>query len=234
MKVWTIAVAAIALAACSQPTATTKAATEPAHQEQVASLPAECPNTPPAGGFVALDCRVAHGADNYMVHYAAEPADAKTGEVTVEAGSQQVKESVSDYYAPDIKDVDGDGADDILFTTEGGAANATWAFWRNVNGQYVRIGELNGTNITHTADGLLAVPAHSSAAETDISLYLVGAAALTPVLTLEVVAGADDQGRVTHVTCTVSDAPGLASLHLSRAQAQAKYCADPVATGLFE
>jgi hypothetical protein len=116
--------------------------------------------------------------------------------------------------------------------TDGGAANATWAFWRNVHGRFVRLGELNGTNIARTADGLLATPQHDSAAEMDVSLYQVSDTALTPVLTLDVAAVANDQGQLDHVTCTLTgDAPGLASLHLSRAQAQAKYCADPVAKG---
>ena len=222
MRVSVLAAAALALAACSP--------APPAHQEQTASLAAECPDAPPEGGFVALDCRVAHGADNYMVHFAAEPADADTGEITVEAGSQQLKETgVSAYYPVRIEDVDGDGADDVLFTREGGASNATFAFWRNVGGNYVRLGELNGTNIAHTADGYLAVPAHSSAAETDIAFYRMDAAALTPLLTLSVQAEGDDQGRVTHTTCTVTEAPGLAALHMTQAAARAKFCADPAA-----
>ncbi|MES1200498.1 MAG: hypothetical protein ABUS57_03505, partial [Pseudomonadota bacterium] len=108
-------------------------------------------------------------------------------------------------------------------------ANANYAFWRNVNGNYVRLGELDGVQFAHTADGYIAAPARSSAAEWEVPFYRVDPTALTPLLTLDVTADADDQGHVTGFACEIESAPGLASLHMTRAAAQAKFCAEPAA-----
>jgi len=209
---------ALALVACT-----------PAHQERIATLAAECPATAQEG-FGALDCRVAHGADNYMVHFAGEPAGATGGEVTVEAGDQRLTEgNVSAYLAPNIEDVDGDGADDVMIARDSGMVNVNYAFWRNVRGHYVRLGEVSGVEFKRTADGLLAVPARGGAADWSVYFYSISDTAMTPVATVDVHAEGDDQGHVTSSTCTLNEAPGIAALHLTQAQAQTKFCAEPAA-----
>jgi hypothetical protein len=214
-----LAIAALTLAACAPP----------AHQQREALLAPECPPTPQEG-FAALDCRVAHGADNYMVRFAAEPAAATGGEVTVEAGGQRLTETnVSVYLAPAIEDVDGDGAVDVLIARDSGNVNVDYAFWRNVHGRYVRMGELNGVEFKRTPEGFLAAPARAGAADWSVGFYSVSDAAIAPLASVDVHAEGDADGHVTKVACTLANAPGIAALHLTRAQAQAKFCAEPAA-----
>jgi hypothetical protein len=75
----------------------------------------------------------------------------------------------------------------------------------------------------------MAISARSSAAEWDVEFYRVDATALTPLVTLDVTAEGDANGHVTRTTCALGEAPGLASLHLTRAAARVKFCAEPAA-----
>jgi hypothetical protein len=214
-----VASCVVTLAACAPP----------AHQPHAAVLARECPPTPQTG-FAGLDCRVAHGGDNYLVHFAAEPAGASGGEVTIAAGAQRLTETgVSVYLAPSIEDVDGDGADDVLIARDSGNVNVDYAFWRNVHGRYVRMGELNGVEFKRTPEGLLAAPARDGAADWSVDFYSVSDAGMAAVASVDVHAEADDHGQVTKVACALGDAPGIGALQLTRAQAQAKFCAEPAA-----
>jgi hypothetical protein len=212
MRVLLASAVAVLLTACSQP----------AHQDHVAALPPECgadagATAPPP------DCRVAYHGDNYAVHYG-------EGSVTVDAGDQHLTETnISEYLPPSIEDIDGDGAPDILIGRESGNANVDYAVWRNVHGHYVRMGEASGVQFQRTADGLIAAPARSGAADWSVYFYSISDTAMTRVATVDVHAEADDQGNVTSTTCLLNDAPGIAALHLSRAQAQTKFCAEPAA-----
>lgn len=243
MKLWICAASALALASCSPAstnTATPFSSAVDTSEEATAVSVHACPDTP-AEGFHARECTIQGNGTVFEVKYADEPADARGGQVTVEVRGRNgataqtlIETNVSGYFTPTVTDVDGDGAEDVLIVRDGGMANENQAFWRNVNGHYVRLGEISGTEFKHTADGYLAVPANDGAATVDVAFYRVGNAALTPLATVEVHAEGDAQGHVTHTTCTLSRAQGLASLHLTRDAARAKFCADPVAAGAFQ
>ncbi len=93
----------------------------------------------------------------------------------------------------------------------------------------MRLGDVSGI-IHHTRDGYLAVAGKSSAAEWDVSFYRIAPNALEEIATLNVAAEGDDQGNVTHTSCTLSrQGPAFGDLHMGADAARAKFCAEPAA-----
>lgn len=144
---------------------------------------------------------------------------------------QSFRESgVSGYWPPEVTDVDGDGRADLLLTRAGGTANAAQAVWVFGGAGYRRVGEVNGVSVERTDEGYIAVPARSSASAWDVTFYELDEEALRLLLAVAVEAqGADAAGQATGIACRISDAPGLARLELTLAEAQEKFCAEPAA-----
>ncbi len=151
-------------------------------------------------------------------------ADGAVTQTLAESGAAQP-------IAPWIEDVDGDGHADVVMPLIAGNANIEAALWRfdPATNAFVRLGEVSGVARVLTADRYLAVPSRGGAASWEVSFYRFDPAALTPLATVEVTADGDDQGRATNVQCRLGEAPGIASLNLTPAAAQTKFCAEPAA-----
>jgi hypothetical protein len=142
-----------------------------------------------------------------------------------------VEENVSQYLAPTVQDVDGDGRADILVARETGNVNTVFGVWifggdRNV---YRRVGEVSGYDIARTQEGLLAVQARSGAALRTVAFYQLNPDGLAHIATVEL--EAREGGETVHWNCRLSDAPGVAELGLAADAAEQRFCADPVVSG---
>ena len=223
---------ALALCACAPPPPPAQTASAQWPPCSAAQDSAD-PTTP----FAAHECKLEAAGQIFHVAFAAVPAGGTGGEVTVESisstgsVSQRLTENnVSEYLNPTIEDVDGDGRVDVLIARDTGNVNTNYAVWRNVDGRFARLGEVSGVEFKRTADGLLAVPARSSAASWVVAFYRIDPDTLVPLVTIDVTADqTDDQGHIVHSTCTVEEAPGLPTLRLTEAAAEAKFCAEPAA-----
>lgn len=225
---------ALALAACTP---------SPTHTA-VAALPACGEGEQGAdAGYHAHACKVEANGQTFNVRYAEMPAGATGGTVSVDVlaadGSvtQTLEETnVSEYLSPDVQDLDADGHPDVLIARESGNVNTNFGVWRfdPQSQHFVRLGELSGAAFTRTTDGYLASSARSSAAAWVVSFYRFDPAAITPLVSVNVEAqGVNEHHEVTGVTCTIEEAPGLASLHMSEQTARTKFCAEPAAAHVF-
>lgn len=216
-------IAFAALAACSP------------KQETAEATVAACGGD--AAPAAAQTCDIRTDATTYRVKFGPAPkAGAGTVAVDVLVGHDAVGQTlnetgVSAYSYPKLEDVDGDGKADILIARDGGAANQTIAFWRQKeDGGFARVGEVNGVTLTKTADGFLAVPARSSAAEWLITFYRVDEAALAKLGALTVKAEKTDaEGKVLDSSCTLTDDSGIGALDMTDKAAEQKFCAEPAA-----
>jgi len=227
---------ALALAACTpSPTRTA-----------VAALPAcgEGAGEQAAGeGYHARACKIDGNGQTFNVRFAEMPAGATGGTVSVDvlaadrSVTQTLEETnVSEYLSPDVQDLDADGHADVLIARESGNVNTNFGVWRfdPQSQHFVRLGELSGAAFTRTTDGYLASSARSSAAAWVVSFYRFDPTAITPLVSVNVEAqGVNERNEVTGVTCTIEDAPGLASLHMSEQAARTKFCAEPAAAQVF-
>jgi hypothetical protein len=222
----------LALGACSQEAA----------RVDVAALQA-CSVIARTGELTPAECRLAVGDDVARVTYEAVAEGAAGGSVRVDvlndagAVAQTFTESnVSEYLAPNVEDVDGDGRADILAPLSSGNVNTAYAVWlyNGDAGAYRRAGELSGVEFARTSEGYIAVSARSSAASWNVAFYRLGEQTFEPLVTVNVTANdVIDDGRVLRSTCIIEAAPGLASLNLTEDAARAKFCAEPAA-GVFE
>lgn len=134
-------------------------------------------------------------------------------------------------FAPEVDDLNGDGAADLLIQTDLGNANwvRTLLLFDPGAGAFVTAGVISGLSHARTADGLLAVPSRSSASEYVVSFYRFEALRLAPVATATVALSPDGAGRA----CTAAppaETPGsFGGLNLDARAAQAKFCDDPAA-----
>jgi hypothetical protein len=142
-----------------------------------------------------------------------------------------VEEGVSEYLAPTVQDVDGDGRADILVARETGNVNTAYGIWvfsgdRNV---FRRVGEVSGYDIARTPEGLIAVQARSGAALRNVAFYQLSADGLIHIATVEL--EAREGGEIVQWRCRLSDAPGASALGLSAEAAEARFCSDPLVVG---
>ena len=161
--------------------------------------------------------------------------DKGTISIDVLSGSNAVTQTLSetgtgDYFYPSVDDFDQDGRHDVLIVRNGGAVNFEQALWRqDANGKFVRLGAINGVNVSKTADGYLAVPARGSAAEWSVDFYQIADAPLTPLATIAVAADKTEGDKVVHSSCTLTVSPGIKALNLTAKAAEKKFCAEPAA-----
>lgn len=168
------------------------------------------------------------------------PPGAGTGRIEIDVLADDgtmlqtlTEDDLGEYDYPAARDFDGDGRTDVLITRQAGNANLDQGVWRqSVDGTFVRVGEIDGVGTSKTADGLVAAPARSSAAEWSVAFYHVDETGMLPIATIAVAAQGDGAGKAKSISCTLTDAPGIASLNLTRAEAEKKFCAEPAA-GMF-
>lgn len=201
-------------------------------------LPA-CADLVLTGELSPNECRLESTGSSLHVKFAATPEGASGGTVSIDvlgsdfAIAQTVTETdVSEYRAPSVQDVDGDGRGDILIPRETGnvnVANAIWLF-SGESGAYRRVGEVSGVSIERTEEGYVAVPARGGAALWNVAFYRLDGEGLHMIASVNV-EGEEVNGAV-RSTCTLADAPGIGAINLDATQAEAKFCAEPAA-GVF-
>lgn len=245
---------AVLLAACGPQTGTASDANAPAEPGAEAAqkrlpLP-DCAEVEPAdsgnAGWKMVDCRV-QSSDGVGLAFEAryeQPAGGGEGKVRVQvvaagdATLQTIEEDIlNTFNHPFLQDIDGDGRDELLIPLVTGNVNTSWAIWRakGAETQFVRLEELSGIDIDRTEDGFITTSARSSASSWEIGYWRMDGDDLEPVVTVSVSAeGVDADGNVLNETCTVTDAGGLAETGLTQEQAQAKFCAEEPADGVFQ
>jgi hypothetical protein len=184
------------------------------------------------------ECQLAAGGQILRVRYS-DPQGAAGGNVSVDVLNERnaivqtlLEENVSEYLAPSVQDIDGDGRADILIGRESGNVNTTFGVWiySGERNGFQRVGEVSGYDLARTADGLIAVPARSGAALRNVAFYRLDETGLTPVATVQLSARELPSGDVSW-TCDLSDAPGIELIGLGSEAAEARFCAEPVVTG---
>lgn len=147
---------------------------------------------------------------------------------------QLIEETVAEGQAPPwLEDVNGDGRSDLFISRETGNVNTATAIWLAGEGgrAYARLGEIAGFGHRLTAQGLLAVPARSSAAAVEVAFYRIEPSALTEVAVVTVTGEPGPTGTLVQ-TCTLTRrSEGEAQ---TDRQMQDTLCAEPEAMGAFE
>lgn len=193
------------------------------------------------GVFGANECRLEANGENVHVTYAAAAEGAVAGSVTLEligerGNVRQVMQEpdVAQYLAPRIHDVDGDGRADILVGRSTGNVNTVSGVWifNGERGVFARVGEINGVAVTRTDEGYVAVASRSSASTWNVAFSALDAEGLKLVASVDVEGIQREDGALT-ARCRLADAPSIADLPLTPADAQAKFCAEPAAAGVL-
>lgn len=218
-----------ALTAC-QPKAVETPVAEPA-AETLAGVPL-CGDLGEAdfGPMGTADCRLAAtDASGWTADVSYVPVDDYSTTVTLAIATadgmavQTITETAESAYGlPEFKDLDNDGRAEILVPLLTGNVNTNYAVWRGEEGEptYVRAGEIHGIDMGPLEDGLFASSARGSAATWYASYYVFDGATLVPVATA--MSTLNDGGETQE--CVVSDDGGLASIDMTLAAAQEKFC----------
>jgi hypothetical protein len=195
----------------------------------------------PAGEFAANECRLEANGEALRVKFAQGDAGAVAGNVSLEVidahgdvRQVMVEPGVSQYLAPRVDDVDGDGRADLLVGRDVGNVNTVSGVWifSGERGVYERVGEINGIAVIHTEEGYVAVASRSSASVWDVAFYRLDQSGLQLVASVNV-EGLERADGVVVTRCRLGDAPGIAALDLAPADARAKFCAEPAAVGVL-
>lgn len=211
------------------------AACNPAPQPVETTDIAGCDEIELSGALEPAECQLTAGEDVLHVRFEPLAAGTQLGAINIEVLKQDgavaqtmLEPEVSEYRAPTVEDVDGDGRADVLIARETGAVNTTHAVWifSGERGVYERVGDISGVSIERTADGLIAVPARSSAAAWNVTFYKLDEGGLHPMVTVAVEAPA---GRGNEAGCTLAESPGLRDLNLTEGAARERFCAEPAA-----
>jgi hypothetical protein len=213
-----------ALAACSPPA-------QPVETTDIA----ECDEVEFSGALEEAECQLTAGENVLHVKFAPLASGARLGMITAEVLGEDggviqtmLEPDVAEYRAPSVQDIDGDGRADVLIARAAGNVNTSQAIWiySGERGAYERVGDVNGVAIERTGDGLIVVPARSSATEWDVAFYRLDEDGLHPVATIAVEA---PTGRSNEPGCRLTEAPGLRDLNLSEQEARTRFCAEPAA-----
>lgn len=189
-----------------------------------------------SGELTPGECRLEASGQTLHVRFAELAAGMQSGNVSIDViGSdgqvyQTVLESdVSEYRAPSVQDVDGDGRGDILIPLMTGNVNTDYAVWlySGADGRFERVGAVSGVEIKRTDEGYVAVPARSGAASWTVSFFRLDQEGLHPLVTLQI--DGEEVGGAIRSTCTVLEGDGLAAIGLNERAAQEKFCAEPAA-----
>lgn len=176
------------------------------------------------------DCRLALSDGREMVFdFTADAASNEWGEpiesvdITFAGADGQVQQAFADtagrsFAYPSLSDVDGDGDFDLLLPQETGNVNTTSHVWLQDGGRFIAAGSINGIGIDPEGDGLMSVPARSSAAEWETTYYVARENRLLGVFSVST--------DLSDNSCSVNDWDGgLAEAGLTLDEATARFCA---------
>ena len=122
------------------------------------------------------------------------------------------------FAYPSLEDVDGDGDVDLLLPQETGNVNTTSHVWLQGDAGFAAAGSINGIGIAPEGDGLMSVPARSSAAAWETTYYIARENRLLGVFSIST--------DLSDNSCSVNDWDGgLAEAGLTLEEATARFCA---------
>ncbi|MFY0637719.1 hypothetical protein [Maricaulis maris] len=123
----------------------------------------------------------------------------------------------SSFLHPSAEDIDGDSDFDLLLPQETGNVNTRSHVWLQGEAGFVSAGSINGIGIDPEGDGLMSVPARSSAAEWETTYYVARENRLLGVFSVST--------HLAENSCSVNDwEGGLALVGLTLDEATARYC----------
>lgn len=223
-----LASAALALAACSQEPAVDAPTYDLSLYPSCSEIDATDERLAQDGCLLSADGMlhalvVTRGVNAVSVQSVVDGEPAQLMEETVAAGQA----------LPTLEDVNGDGRPDLLIPRETGNVNTVQAVWLAGEGAgaYTRLGEIAGIGLSRTAEGLLAVPARSSAAAVEVTFYRVEPTSLAEAAVVTVTAEPRPDGSLA-TRCELTRKPEGETW--TDAQMQEKFCAEPAVTGVFE
>ncbi|MGH6949990.1 MAG: hypothetical protein ACREH4_03905 [Vitreimonas sp.] len=186
------------------------------------------------GELTPGECQMQSSGQTLRVAYADLAAGTQAGAVSVDVLGDDgqvvqtlLEADVPEYLTPQVEDVDGDGRADILIPRVMGNVNFEWGVWIYDGARYRRVGEISGVQVERTADGLIAVPARSSAASWNVRYYRLDESGLSHLVTAQIDGQEQLPNGSVRSTCNISETPGLALLDLSARAAQERFCAEP-------
>ena len=216
-------VSALALAACGQQAA-----------QPFASNLKPCAELDLSGALSPAACQLQSSGQTLRVAYADLAAGTRTGAVSIDVlghdgqvAQTLLEADVSEYLAPSLQDVDGDGRTDILIPRASGNVNTEYGVWIYDGTRYGRVGDINGVEVERTADGLIVVSARSSAVSWNVRYYRLDEGGLRHLVTAQIDGLEQLPDGSVRSACSVAEAPGLAELDLSARAAQERFCAEP-------
>ena len=118
---------------------------------------------------------------------------------------QSLSEEVERIAWPEVRDLDGDGLEDLLIPLMTGNVNTVYALHLQREGLgFVRAGELGGVSIDRTDSGYISAAGRSSAAEWETAYYRITANALEEVARVSTTPEYEDgDGQTLPETCTI-------------------------------
>lgn len=181
------------------------------------------------------ECQLEAGGQTLHVKFQPVAAGAETGSVSIDVLGEDgavvqtmLEPDVSEYIAPVVQDVDGDGRADVLAARVSGNVNTEYGVWifNGERGVYERVGDISAVEIERTSDGLIATQARSSAVSWNVAFYKLDEGGLHPMASIYVTAPETPGGAP---SCAVDEAPGLRDLNLTERAARERFCAEPAA-----
>jgi hypothetical protein len=194
-----------------------------------------CANIEFTGEIVETQCGLEASGQVVRVSFAPAADEGVGGNVIIDVLNDDgliaqtfLEPEISEHRSPSIEDIDGDGRADILIPRATGNVNTDYAVWifNGERGAYERAGDVSGASVQRTSDGLIVVPARSSAVEWVVAFYKLDEGGLHPAASVTVTA---PEGRSTDPTCALTEAPALRDLNLTEAAARVRFCAEPAA-----
>jgi hypothetical protein len=194
-----------------------------------------CADIEPENGLEPGECQLEASGQTLHVKFQPIAAGAETGAVSIDVLGEDgavvqtmLEPDVTEYIAPIIQDVDGDGRADILAARESGNVNTTYGVWifNGERGVYERVGDLSAVEIERTSDGLIAAVARSSANSWSVAFSKLDEGGLHLIASVYVTAPEEEGGTP---TCTLEESQGIRDLNLTEQAARERFCAEPAA-----